>query len=130
MGSGIKGTLSRFTDSTRLGGAVSSLEGRDGIQRDLDRLESWAGEPHGVNKVKCKALHLGHGNPRHTNSLGREVIGNRSVEKDLGVMVEEKLREELAACDCSPVSQLCPGLHLKDHQRLEHFPYRHRLRKL
>lgn len=42
MGSGIKGTLSKVTDSIRLCGAVDTLEGRDGIQRDQGRPESWA----------------------------------------------------------------------------------------
>ncbi|GAB0186294.1 triadin [Grus japonensis] len=92
MDSGTECTLSKFDNSLKLCGAVNMLEGRDAIERDLNRLERWAHLiPLNFNKAKCKVLHMGWGNPKHSYRLGGECVESSPEEKDLGMLVDEKL---------------------------------------
>lgn len=44
------------------------------------------------NKRKCWILQLGWGNPKHVYALGYARLENSFVERDLGVMVDDRLK--------------------------------------
>ncbi|GAB0183360.1 cAMP-dependent protein kinase inhibitor alpha [Grus japonensis] len=90
LDAGVKCTLSKFGNDTKVG-AVDSLEGREALQRDLDRLESWAITNHMTfNKSKCRTLHLGWGNPGYMYKSEDKTLESSLAERDLGVWADDK----------------------------------------
>ncbi|KAK4831194.1 hypothetical protein QYF61_015926 [Mycteria americana] len=86
---GIKCTLMKFADDTKLSGEVDTLEGRATLQEDLDRLEEWDNKNH--MKFNKDKLVLGKHNPGVQHRLGSTRLRSSSVERDLGVPMDNKL---------------------------------------
>lgn len=98
--------MSKFADSTKLGGAVD-YQGWEDLQRDLNELESWAIANHmKFSKSTLQILHVGRDKPYYAHRVGDEMLKCSPAERDVGTLVERKLN----------VSQQCVNLHSVHYQ--------------
>uniref|UniRef100_A0A803TJV1 Reverse transcriptase domain-containing protein n=1 Tax=Anolis carolinensis TaxID=28377 RepID=A0A803TJV1_ANOCA len=93
---GLEGTVINFADDTKLGGIANTPEDRSRIQNDLNRLERWA-ETNKMkfNRNKCKILHFSRKNGMQKYRMGDTWLDSSTCEKDLGVLVDNKLNMSL-----------------------------------
>ena len=108
----------KFADNIKLSGEVDTSEGKATLQEDLDRLEEWANKNFmKFNKDKCKVLHLGKHKPGVQHRLGSTCLGSSSVERDVEVLVDNKLNMSEQWCCSSKASQQDAGLHQQGHHQ-------------
>ena len=66
--------------------------GSEVLQRDLNSVMEWANKwKMEFNVDKCKVMHLGRLNPKHTYTMGGKDLTVTSQEKDLGVTFDDRL---------------------------------------
>ncbi|KAF4787718.1 hypothetical protein TURU_168619 [Turdus rufiventris] len=101
----LEGTLSKFADDAKLGGAIDSLKGREA----LDRLgDSAVTNQMKFNKEMCWILHLVKFNPGCKDRPGNEMLESSAAQRDLWALVNGKL-DMRQQCPGSQEDQSCPG---------------------
>ncbi|KAJ7417273.1 rna-directed dna polymerase from mobile element jockey-like [Willisornis vidua] len=82
------------------------------LQKDLNRLEKWAGKNClKFNKGKCRTLHLGRNNPLHQHRLRADLLESSSVEKDLRGPAGQQAVHEPAVRPFGQEDQWDPGVN-------------------
>ena len=83
----------KFADDTKLFRQVTDTVDTVGMQEDLDRLveraDKWQMQ---FNVSKCKVMHVGKKNPRHSYYTSSNGLKSVEVEKDLGIMITSDLK--------------------------------------
>ena len=122
MPDSIKHSLCKlFADDCKLYGKVAPVK-ENIVQKDLTNLENWSRIwqlP--FNAKKCKSMHFGHNNPKHTYVLNGIELEAITTEKDLGVMVDNKLNFHVHAATATKKANQILGVIKRTYQTRDEF---------
>ena len=89
----IKCNIQLCADDAKIFKTFKNEEDHQDLAKDLDNLENWARLwQMRFNVRKCKVLHLGRRNPHYEYNMGDLTLETATEEKDLGVIIDEKLK--------------------------------------
>ncbi|KAK8748335.1 hypothetical protein OTU49_016085 [Cherax quadricarinatus] len=97
MMEGLYSEVSLFADDVKLMRRIKSDEDQAGLQRDLDRLDTWSNKwLLEFNPAKCKVMKIGEGHrrPQTEYRLGGQRLQTSLKEKDLGVSITPSMSPE------------------------------------
>ena len=95
---GLETLISMYADDTKLYATLTSENSTDQLLSDLRKLETWARLMQmKFHPGKCKVMHLGKNNPKKSYEMKTHdgkyhTLEETEVEKDLGVLVDNKLK--------------------------------------
>jgi len=93
LDSGILNWVLKFADDTKLFSSIPDQLAAERLQHDLDRLVQWSTDwQMSFNVDKCKVMHIGRNNPKHTYTMEGRDLQEITEETDLGVIVTSDLR--------------------------------------
>ena len=71
---------------------TNNIRGNEILQKDLNVIREWAQKwKMEFNVDKCKIMHIGRTNPKHSYNMGGTNLAVTTEEKDLGVLVDDEL---------------------------------------
>jgi hypothetical protein len=113
--------LRKFADDSKMAKVIRNEADRQEMQNALDRLTEWA-RTWGMsfNISKCKVMHIGRANIGHTYYMEGKELGVTKEERDLGVVVTDKLKPAAQCAQAARTAQAVLG------QITRAFQYRNR----
>lgn len=88
----VKSWVYMYVDDTKITTQIATVSDCEILQMDLDQLYLWADTWQLKFKTnKCKVIHFGHSNVKSRYSMGGNFLADVLTEKDLGVLVDDKL---------------------------------------
>ncbi|KAI8517880.1 hypothetical protein Bbelb_038970 [Branchiostoma belcheri] len=90
------------------------------LQADINNLAAWSKDWQlSFNIEKCKRMHIGHGNPCQEYEIQGSTLEETSEERDLGVIVDRKLKFHAHCTAAANKAFRILGLVKKSFQRLD-----------